>query len=123
MKRPPRAAPGSNHACRIKMRYADRGRAADPTIGTDGHRRAEEPGQRVAAGRSRRNPGAGAATAAMMIAISDNTAADMLIQLVGRSAVEAPDRQWSDHADLNVPFLTARESLLMESTRRWPTST
>jgi beta-lactamase class A len=28
-------------------------------------------------------------TAAMMIAISDNTAADMLIHLVGRSAVQA----------------------------------
>jgi beta-lactamase class A len=51
-------------------------------------------------------------TAAMMIALSDNTAADMLMQLVGRSAVQAQDRQWSDHAALNVPFLTARESLL-----------
>ena len=53
-------------------------------------------------------------TAAMMISISDNTAADMLMQLVGRSAVEAQDRQWSDHAALNVPFLTARESLLLK---------
>jgi beta-lactamase class A len=53
-------------------------------------------------------------TAAMMIAISDDTATDMLIQLVGRSAVQAQDRQWSDHAALNVPFLTARESLLMK---------
>ena len=53
-------------------------------------------------------------TAAMMIAISDNTAADMLIQLVGRSAVQAQDRQWSGHAALNVPFLTAREGLLMK---------
>ena len=53
-------------------------------------------------------------TAAMMIAISDNTAADMLIHLVGRSAVQAQDRQWSDHAALNVPFLTAREGLLMK---------
>ena len=52
--------------------------------------------------------------AAMMIAISDNTAADMLIQLVGRSAVQAQDRRWSDHAALNVPFLTAREGLLMK---------
>jgi hypothetical protein len=42
-------------------------------------------------------------TAAKMISISDNTAADMLINLVGRSAVEAQDRQWSDHAALNVP--------------------
>ena len=53
-------------------------------------------------------------TAAIMISISDNTAADMLMQLVGRSAVEAQDRQWSDHAALNVPFLTARESLLLK---------
>ena len=53
-------------------------------------------------------------TAAKMIAISDNTAADMLIHLVGRSAVQAQDRQWSDHAALNVPFLTARESLFMK---------
>ena len=53
-------------------------------------------------------------TAAMMISISDNTAADMLIHLAGRSAVQAQDRQWSDHAALNVPFLTARESLLLK---------
>ena len=53
-------------------------------------------------------------TAAMMIAISDNTAADMLIHLVGRAAVQAQDRQWSGHAALNVPFLTAREGLLMK---------
>jgi hypothetical protein len=53
-------------------------------------------------------------TAAMMIAISDNTAADMLMGLVGRSAVQAQDRQWSGHAALNVPFLTAREGLFMK---------
>jgi len=53
-------------------------------------------------------------TAAKMISISDNTAADMLIHLAGRSAVQAQDRQWSDHAALNVPFLTARESLLLK---------
>jgi Beta-lactamase enzyme family/ORF 12 gene product N-terminal len=52
--------------------------------------------------------------AAKMISISDNTAADMLIRLVGRSAVQAQDRQWSDHAARNVPFLTARESLLLK---------
>ena len=52
-------------------------------------------------------------TAAKMIAISDNTATDMLIHLVGRSAVQAQDRQWSDHAALNVPFLTTRESFLL----------
>jgi hypothetical protein len=53
-------------------------------------------------------------TAAMMISISDNTAADMLIHLVGRSAVQAQDRQWSDHAALNVPFLTTRELFLLK---------
>ncbi|MGP8001864.1 MAG: serine hydrolase [Streptosporangiaceae bacterium] len=53
-------------------------------------------------------------TAAKMIALSDNTAADMLIQLVGRSAVQAQDQQWSDHAALNVPFLTTRELFLLK---------
>ena len=48
-------------------------------------------------------------TAAQMISMSDNTAADMLIHLVGRPAVQAQDRQWSAHAALNVPFLTTRE--------------
>jgi hypothetical protein len=52
--------------------------------------------------------------AAKMIAISDNTASDMLIHLVGRSAVEAQFRQWSDHAALNVPFLTGREVFQMK---------
>ena len=55
-------------------------------------------------------------TAAKMIELSDNTAADMLIHLVGRSAVQAQDRQWSDHAALNVPFLTPREHFLLEGT-------
>jgi hypothetical protein len=55
--------------------------------------------------------------AAKMIAISDNTASDMLIHLVGRSAVEAQFRQWSDHAALNVPFLTGREVLQMKLLR------
>jgi hypothetical protein len=53
-------------------------------------------------------------TAAMMISISDNTAADMLIHLVGRTAVQAQDRQWSAHAALNVPFLTTREAFLLK---------
>lgn len=52
--------------------------------------------------------------AAKMIALSDNTASDMLIHLVGRSAVEAQFRQWSDHAALNVPFLTGREVFQMK---------
>ena len=58
-------------------------------------------------------------TAAKMISISDNTAADMLINLVGRSAVEAQDRQWSDHAALNVPFLTTREVFILKLSH-WP---
>jgi beta-lactamase class A len=53
-------------------------------------------------------------TAAKMISISDNTAADMLIHLVGRSAVQAQDQQWSAHAALNVPFLTTREAFVMK---------
>jgi Beta-lactamase enzyme family/ORF 12 gene product N-terminal len=56
-------------------------------------------------------------TAAKMISISDNTAADMLIDLVGRSTVQAQDRQWSDHAALNVPFLTTRELILLKKRR------
>ena len=54
-------------------------------------------------------------TALQMISISDNTAADMLIHLVGRPAVQAQDQQWSAHAALNVPFLTTREAFLMKS--------
>ena len=53
-------------------------------------------------------------TALQMIANSDNTAADMLIHLVGRAAVQAQDRQWSAHAALNVPFLTTREAFLLK---------
>ncbi len=53
-------------------------------------------------------------TALQMISISDNTAADMLIHLVGPAAVQAQDRQWSAHAALNVPFLTTREAFLLK---------
>ena len=53
-------------------------------------------------------------TALQMISMGDNTAADMLIHLVGRSAVQAQDRQWSAHAALNVPFLTTRELFLLK---------
>ena len=53
-------------------------------------------------------------TATQMISISDNTAADMLIHLVGQAAVQAQDRQWSAHAALNVPFLTTRETFLLK---------
>lgn len=48
--------------------------------------------------------------ASMMIAISDNTATDQLIETVGRSAVEA-ELQRSGHADAvaNLPFLNTFE--------------
>jgi Beta-lactamase enzyme family len=52
--------------------------------------------------------------ATKMISISDNTAADMLIHLVGRSAVQAQVRRWSDHAALDIPFLTTREDFLLK---------
>jgi len=52
-------------------------------------------------------------TATKMISISDNTAADMLINLVGRSAVESQVAQWSSHAARDIPFLTTREVILM----------
>jgi Beta-lactamase enzyme family/ORF 12 gene product N-terminal len=52
-------------------------------------------------------------TATKMISISDNTAADMLINLVGRSAVETQVRHWSSTPELDVPFLTTREMFLL----------
>ncbi|MFF4414823.1 serine hydrolase [Streptosporangium sp. NPDC001559] len=52
--------------------------------------------------------------AKLMISISDNTAADILIHTVGRRAVEAKVRQWSDHPELNVPFLTTKELFLLK---------
>jgi hypothetical protein len=51
--------------------------------------------------------------ATKMISISDNTAADMLIALVGRDRVEAQVRRWSEHASANEPFLTTREMFLL----------
>ena len=52
-------------------------------------------------------------TATKMISISDNTAADMLINLVGRSAVESQVRKWSSDSTLDVPFLTTRELFIL----------
>jgi len=52
-------------------------------------------------------------TATKMISISDNTAADMLIGLVGRDAVEAQVRRWTAHPSANEPFLTTRQMLLL----------
>ena len=51
--------------------------------------------------------------ATKMISISDNTAADMLIGLVGRERVEAQVRQWTANASANEPFLTTREMFLL----------
>jgi hypothetical protein len=48
-----------------------------------------------------------------MISISDNTAADMLINLVSRSAVETQVEQWSSTPKLDIPFLTTREMILL----------
>jgi beta-lactamase family protein/uncharacterized protein len=52
-------------------------------------------------------------TATNMISISDNTAADMLINLVGRDAVESQVRQWTGSPALDNPFLTTRELFLL----------
>jgi hypothetical protein len=55
-----------------------------------------------------------------MISISDNTAANMLIALLGRHAVEAAARA-SEMADpaRDVPFLTTRELFVLKL-RDWP---
>jgi beta-lactamase class A len=52
--------------------------------------------------------------AVKMISVSDNTAADMLLALVGRSAVEAQVAKWSDHASLDNPFLTVKEMFTLK---------
>jgi hypothetical protein len=59
-------------------------------------------------------------TAAKMISISDNTASDMLINAVSRSAVEAAltTTGMADPA-LDRPFLTSREALILEL-EQWP---
>ncbi|MEU7003232.1 serine hydrolase [Nonomuraea sp. NPDC046570] len=55
--------------------------------------------------------------AKLMISISDNAGTDLLIDKVGRPAVEAQARKWSDHAALNLPFLTTREFALLKAAR------
>ncbi len=52
-------------------------------------------------------------TATKMISLSDNTAADMLINLVGRSAVESQVHEWTGSATLDNPFFTTRELFLL----------
>lgn len=51
--------------------------------------------------------------ATKMISISDNTATDVLIGLVGRDVVEAQAREWMADASANEPFLTTRQMLLL----------
>jgi beta-lactamase class A len=43
------------------------------------------------------------------ISESDNTGADLLLQLVGRAAVQAQVRKWVAKSSLDIPFLTANE--------------
>lgn len=52
--------------------------------------------------------------AVKMISVSDNTAADMLLALLGRTAVEAQVRNWSSHASLDQPFLSVAELFVLK---------
>ncbi|HTX62600.1 MAG TPA: serine hydrolase, partial [Acidimicrobiales bacterium] len=55
-----------------------------------------------------------------MISISDNTAADMLISLLGRSAIESVVKaSGTSDAALDDPFLTTRERFVLEA-YQWP---
>ncbi|MFI6323531.1 serine hydrolase [Nonomuraea sp. NPDC050556] len=54
--------------------------------------------------------------AKLMISISDNTAADLLLNKVGRKAVEAKNRQWS--STRNEPFLSTRDMFVIKGTKR-----
>ena len=47
--------------------------------------------------------------AVKMISISDNTAADMLLNLVTCPVVEDQVRSWSSHVSLDIPFLSVSE--------------
>jgi hypothetical protein len=53
-------------------------------------------------------------TAIKMISLSDNTAADMLLKLVGRTAVEQQVKRWSSHPSLDIPFLTVSEMFALK---------
>ncbi len=58
-----------------------------------------------------------ATAAAMMISISDNTAADLLIHTLGREHVEAMlSEAGNSHADLDKPFLTTQEAFKLKET-------
>ena len=51
--------------------------------------------------------------ATKMISISDNTATDLLMALVGRDDVEEQARRWTTEPAANEPFLTTREMFLL----------
>lgn len=51
--------------------------------------------------------------ATKMISISDNTATDLLVRLIGREDIEAKFGQWTEHASANQPFLLTREMFLL----------
>ncbi len=51
--------------------------------------------------------------ATKMISISDNTATDLLIGLVGREAVEEQMAEWTADPSANVPFLTTQQMFLL----------
>lgn len=53
-------------------------------------------------------------TALKMISLSDNTAADMLLSLVGRDAVESQVRSWSSNTSLDTPFLSVAEFFVLK---------
>ena len=53
--------------------------------------------------------------ATLMMSISDNTATDHLMALVGRDAVEAAVSDYGHHMpDLNIPFISTREFALLK---------
>ena len=57
-----------------------------------------------------------ATAATLMISISDNTAADLLIHTLGRENVEAMLRETGNsHASLDIPFLTTLEMFKLKS--------
>ena len=55
-----------------------------------------------------------AEAARLMISISDNTATDLLIERVGRGAVQRTIEQTSGNAKANIPVLTTRELFLLK---------
>ncbi len=61
-----------------------------------------------------------AEAARLMISISDNTAADLLIHAAGRRAVEQQVRRWSGPAARDTPFLTTRELFQLKGEPGYP---